>query len=245
MPLASRSPVSAISSWSCSRSCRRDRGAFTRRGGGRPAPTGRRAPAIGARRGGSRARAGLSCRRRAGAANRGRARPPTHGNGAERATHCRRVQRRCDALPTGPRAGALRPRPRPRGRRRQLPGKDSNLEYQGQNLACCRLHHPARAPAMVASPLAPLPLRPARPAGRPGGRGYLAPFSVKTGMTACSRPGSSTSRTSSPASMTVSAFGHEAAAAAQQGDDQRALGQRPSRHGAARGGRRRRRPRPR
>ena len=26
----------------------------------------------------------------------------------------------------------------------RLPGKDSNLEYQGQNLACCRLHHPAR-----------------------------------------------------------------------------------------------------
>ena len=42
---------------------------------------------------------------------------------------------------------------------------------------------------------------------------------------ASSRPGSSTSSTSSPASMTVSAFGHEAAAAAQHRDDQAALGQ--------------------
>ena len=46
----------------------------------------------------------------------------------------------------------------------ELPGKDSNLEFQGQNLASCRLLHPARALARIAIP--PLAPRSAAPPGR-------------------------------------------------------------------------------
>src|SRR5581483_441895 len=45
---------------------------------------------------------------------------------------------------------------------RELGGRDSNPEWQGQNLQCCRLHHPERASQRIAPPAAQ-PGCPARP----------------------------------------------------------------------------------
>ena len=55
------------------------------------------------------------------------------------------------------------PRTAPYSQSLWLGGEDSNPQWQGQNLLCCRLHHPRRAPDELSrcrSPLRPVALTP-------------------------------------------------------------------------------------
>ena len=155
----------------------------------------------------------LRARRRSAAARsrrwraaRCRTRPPPSSTAAPRARRCRASSRSCASAARRP-SGAIEERARALSRAAQVPFEHGGRSYGGSSSRPTSSTDPANPRSRSAPRTRATPRRRRSAARRRAGQPRPTRRDANCGVIASSSPGSSTSSTSSPASITVSALG--------------------------------------